>query len=88
MFSGIAGRGWRGFEEFGRLRRSRLYWIAAPLLLLCALALPWHLIGWVPHVGSFTVEMVSFTVRVAVGYLLFIAAWIFLASLTSAGKQG
>ncbi len=88
MFSGIAARGWRGFGEFGRLRRSRLYWIAAPVLLLCALALPWHLIGWVPHVGSFTMEMVSFTGRVAVAYLLFIAAWTFLASLTSGGKPG
>src|ERR1035438_1589371 len=33
MSSGIAARGWRGFGEFGRLRRSRLYWMAAPLLL-------------------------------------------------------
>jgi hypothetical protein len=64
-----------------------LYWIAAPLLLLCALALPWHLIGWVPHVGSFTMEMLSFTGRVAVAYLLFIAAWTFLASLTGANKH-
>jgi hypothetical protein len=88
MFSGIAALGWRGFAEFGRLRRSRPYWIAAPVLLLCALALPWHLIGWVPHVGSFTMEMVSFTGRAAVAYLLFIAAWTFLASLTSGGKQG
>ena len=86
MFSGVAALGWRGFAEFGRLRRSPLYWIAAPLLLLCALALPWHLIGWVPHVGSFTMEMVSFTGRAAVAYFLFITAWIFLASLTSGGK--
>ena len=88
MFSGIAALGWRGFGEFGRLRRSRLYWIAAPLLLLCALALPWHLIGWVPHVGSFTMEMVSFAGRVVISYLLFIGAWIFLASMTTGGKRG
>jgi len=86
MFSGIVARGWRGFGEFGRLRGSRLYWIAAPLLLLCALALPWHLIGWVPHVGSFTMEMVSFTGRVVIAYLLFIGAWTFLASLTAGDK--
>src|ERR1035441_2204715 len=88
MFSGIAARGWRGFGGFGRLRRRRLYWIAAPLLLLCALALPWHLIGWVPHVGSFTMEMVSFAGRVVISYLLFIGAWIFLASMTTGGKRG
>ena len=86
MFSGIAGRGWRGFAEFGRLRRSRMYWIAAPLLLVCALALPWELIGWVPRVTVFPLEMASFVVRVAISYFLFLCSWIFLASLTSAGK--
>jgi hypothetical protein len=32
--------------------------------------------------------MLSFTARAAVSYLLFIAAWTFLASLTSGGKRG
>jgi hypothetical protein len=32
--------------------------------------------------------MLSFTVRAAVSYLLFIAAWTFLASLTSDGEEG
>jgi hypothetical protein len=86
MFSGIAARGWRGSAEFGRHRRSRLYWVAAPLLLLCALALPWQLVAWVPRVSSFTLEMLSFAVRAAVSYLLFIAAWLLLASLTSGGN--
>ena len=85
MFSGIAARGWRGAAEFGRHRRSRFYWAAAPVLLLCSLALPWQLVGWVPRVGSFTLEMLSFTARAAVSYLLFITGWIFLASLTSGG---
>src|ERR1017187_4085826 len=65
MFSGIAARGWRGSSEFGRHRRNRFYWFAAPLLLLCALALPWQLVAWVPRVGSFTLEMLSFTARAA-----------------------
>jgi len=85
MFSGVASRGWRGAAEFDRHRRSRLYWIAAPLLLLCALALPWQLIAWVPPVSSFALEMLSFIARAVVSYLLFITAWIFLASLTSGG---
>ncbi|MGA2773783.1 MAG: hypothetical protein ABSG26_23540 [Bryobacteraceae bacterium] len=88
MFSGIAAHGWRGAAEFGRHRRSRFYWFAAPLLLLCALALPWHLVAWVPRVGSFTLEMLSFMARAAISYLLFITAWTFLASLTSGGKEG
>lgn len=88
MFSGIAARGWRGAAEFGRHRRSRFYWAAAPLLLLCAVGLPWQLVGWVPRVSSFAMEMLSFMGRAAVSYLLFIAAWIFLASVTSVGKRG
>jgi hypothetical protein len=83
MFSGIASRGWRGSAEFGRHRRSLVYWIATPLLLLCALALPWQLIAWVPRVGSFALEMLSFTARAAVAYAVFITAWIYLAFRTS-----
>ncbi len=86
MFSGIAAHGWRGFREFGRLRRNHFYWIAAPLLLVCALAVPRALIGWVPLTGSFAIEMVSLAVRWAVAYFLFLCSWTFLASLTSAGK--
>ncbi len=86
MFSGVAARGWRGFGEFARLRRNHFYWIAAPLLLVCALAVPSLLIGWVPLTSSFAIEMVSLAVRGALAYLLFLCSWIFLASLTSAGK--
>jgi hypothetical protein len=88
MFSGVASRGWRGFAEFGRHRRSRFYWFAAPLLLICALTLPCQLVAWVPRVPNFTLEVLSFTARAAVSYLLFITAWTFLASVTSGGKQG
>ena len=88
MFSGIAARGWRGFAELGRHRRSRFYWAAAPVLLLCALGIPWQLVGWVPRVPSFTLEMLSFMVRAVAAYLLFIAGWMFLASVTSGGKEG
>ena len=86
MFSGIAVRGWRGCGEFGRLRRNHFYWIAAPLLLVCALAVPAALIRWVPLTSSFAIEMASLAVRGALAYLLFLCSWIFLASLTSAGK--
>jgi hypothetical protein len=58
------------------------------VLLLCALGIPWQLVGWVPRVGSFTLEVLSFTARASVSYLLFITAWTFLASLTSGGKEG
>jgi hypothetical protein len=32
--------------------------------------------------------MLSFMVRAAAAYLLFIAGWMFLASVTSGGKEG
>jgi hypothetical protein len=88
MFSGMAARGWRGAAEFGRRRRSRFYWFAVPVLLVCALGIPWQLVGWVPRVPNFTLEMLSFMVRAAAAYLLFIAGWMFLASVTSGGKEG
>ena len=88
MFSGMAARGWRGAAEFGRDRRSRFYWAAVPVLLVCALGIPWQLVGWVPRVPNFTLEMLSFMVRAAAAYLLFIAGWMFLASVTSGGKEG
>jgi hypothetical protein len=80
----IASGGWAGFRR--RLVMKRLYWLQAPLLLLCALWLPFQLMDWVPHMSSFTLEMVSFVIRLLVAYLLFVAAWLLLAFLTSAGK--
>ena len=86
MLSGVASRGWPGFGEFGALRRNRAYWVAAPLLLICALALPWELVGWVPRAASFGAQMASFVARIVVAYFLFLGSWILLASLSSAGR--
>jgi hypothetical protein len=80
----VASQGWAGFRR--RLATKRLYWLEAPLLLLCALWLPFRLMDWVPHMGSFTMEMVSFAIRMLVAYLLFVAAWLLLTFLTSAGR--
>jgi hypothetical protein len=86
LFSGVAARGWRGFNEFGWRRYSRLYRLEVPLLTLCALWLPFRLVDWVPRVNGFTMEMVSFVLRMAVAYLLFVSAAMVLAFLTSRGK--
>ena len=59
--------------------------LKCPLLLLCALWVPFRLLDWVPHMGSFAMEMVSFVVRLLVAYLLFVAAWLLLAFFTSGG---
>ena len=59
MASGIAARGWRGFGEF-TLARGWRYWLEVPLLLVAGLLLPFVLLGWVPAVSGFTLEVVSF----------------------------
>lgn len=86
LVSGVAGRGWAGFSEIGRRARSWRFWLAAPVLLLCAFWLPLRLLGWSPHMSSFTLEMLSFTARLLVAYILFIGSWLWLAFLTAAGK--
>ncbi|SPE31465.1 conserved membrane hypothetical protein [Candidatus Sulfopaludibacter sp. SbA6] len=86
MISGVASKGWRGFTHFGKLSGKRLYWLQAPVLLLCSFWLPLRLIGWVPQAGSFVMEILSFAARLLFAYLLFVASWLLLAFLTSAGK--
>jgi hypothetical protein len=73
MASGIAARGWSGFGEF-TWRGGWRYWLAVPVLLVAGLLLPFVVLGWVPAVSGFTLEMVSFSVRMLVAYLLFVGA--------------
>jgi hypothetical protein len=73
MASGIAARGWRGFGEF-TWRRGWRRWLELPLLLVAGLLLPFVLLSWVPAVSSFTLEVISFSVRALVAYLLFVGA--------------
>lgn len=86
LFSGVSARGWHGFNEFGWRRHSRLYRLEAPVLLLAGIWLPLRLMAWVPRAGSFGMEMASFSLRLLVGYLLFVAAALLLAFLTSRGR--
>jgi hypothetical protein len=80
----VASQGWRGLRH--RIAKTRRYWLQAPVLLLCALWVPFLLLDWVPYTGRFSVEMVSFAIRLLVAYLLFVAAWLVLAFLTSGGR--
>ncbi len=85
MLSAISSQGWRGFRGIGALARKRLYWIEAPLLLLCAVWAPLEILSWIPHVHSFRMEAASFAVRAFAAYLLFVVAWLVLAFVTSGG---
>ena len=82
----IASAGWSGWRAFGRLAGKWRYWVQAPVLLLCALWAPFALVGWVPRVGGFGMEMASFVARILVAYLLFTASWLLLEFVTSGGK--
>ncbi len=73
MASGIASRGWRGFSEF-TWRGGWRYWLEVPLLLAAGLLLPFVLLGWVPAVSGFAMEVVSFSLRMLAAYLLFVGA--------------
>ncbi len=68
----IAERGWRGFIPVGMGRYSWMERALTPLLLLCALWLPFRLLGWRPLHSGFGLEMTSFIVRAAIAYLLFV----------------
>jgi hypothetical protein len=87
LAASIAAFGWKGFRsQWWMQAKKKIYWIEVPVLLVCAFWLPLKLIGWVPHVPNFTMETISFVLRLAIAYLLFTAAWITLARFTSGGN--
>jgi len=86
MIAAITVRGWRGFAAIGEGWRRGLYWLKTPVLVLIALWVPWKLLGWVPHMKSFGMEMASFIARAGAAYLLFVAGWLALAFVTSADR--
>ena len=73
MASGIAARGWHGFGEF-TWRGGWRYWLEVPLLLVAGFLLPFVLLAWVPATSGFTLEVVSFSLRMLAAYLLFVGA--------------
>ena len=87
LTAAVARSGWAGFR-FRSLRRSRspLYWIEVCVLLLLAITVPLHLINWIPEFSKFTMQMVSFTGRIGLSYLLLVTALLLLEFLTSGGK--
>jgi hypothetical protein len=79
----IATRGWSGFRWTGT---RIVYWLATCALLLCAVWVPFKLLNWVPRPSAFSLQMASFTARIGLGYLLFVAGLLALEFFTSAGK--
>jgi hypothetical protein len=69
--SAVAEFGWRGFAPSRLPKRVWSEWCLTPLLLLCALWLPFKVLDFRPPMSSFGLEMVSFLVRVLIAYLVF-----------------
>jgi hypothetical protein len=86
VLSAVSTLGWRGFGAGWRKRRSWVFWIETPVLLLLAVRVPLMLVNWVPRVDGFGVQSASFAMRAAVAYLLFGGAWLVLAFITSEGN--
>ena len=87
MMSAMAAGGWSGFRGIwsagfadGSIGSSGAAAAAVHALI------PLKLLGWTPHVNSFWMEAVSFTLRAVVVYLLFAGSWLVLAFVTSAGN--
>ena len=85
LASSLARDGWPGCGK-QVWQRSRMYWIMLPLLVIAALWLPLKIVGWVPQFSSFTVQMISFTLRALVAYVLFAGGLFVLAKATSGGS--
>lgn len=77
-FAGLRGRGlaaaWKVF------RRGR-YWASYLVLFAIGVYLPAQLVNWVPEVESFGGQAASLAARFIAAYLLFVTAWLLLASL-------
>ncbi|HXK06259.1 MAG TPA: hypothetical protein VMS37_27935 [Verrucomicrobiae bacterium] len=84
MLHGIAVRGWGGFGDF-TWKTGLRYWVTVPVLLLAGVMLPGLLLAWAPR-GSFALELVSFSLRTLVAYLLFVGSMVTLAERTASAR--
>ena len=83
----VALRGWRGFRLPWRTGRTRWHYaIEVCALLVCAIWAPLKLLGWIPHLERFALQMASFVGRAGVAYLLFVFALLAVEFVTSAGR--
>ena len=87
LAANIAYKGWRGVRGVAwRLSASWVYWAEILVLLVCGVWLPLKLVKWVPQFSSFGTQMLSFLLRLVMGYLLFTACWLLLEFCSSGGR--
>lgn len=82
----LAGVAVNGAQPALSSYRHWWYWVAAIVLLVVGIYLPYRMMLWVPGVSGLALQMVSFTLRAAVGYLLLVTAWLMLAYVSVGGK--
>ena len=82
MAASLAKGGWAGVGK-ATWKRSKVYWVLVPMLLVIAIWVPLKLIGWVPHFSSFAVQVFSFSIRAMIAYALFVGGLMGLARATS-----
>jgi hypothetical protein len=82
----VARRGWRGFHPRSLRRRAHvLYCLQVCALMLLGIWVPLRLLKWIPQLQSFNAQFASLAGRLALGYLLFVAALLSIEFFTSAG---
>ncbi len=63
------------------------YWLAVPALLLAGLQLPFVLLRWIPPFENFSMQFASFTLRILLAYLLFVASALMLAFVSGRRRR-
>ena len=79
--NGFAGLRWRNLGRTWKVFRQACYWVAYLVLFAVGIYLPAQLVNWIPEVESFGGQAASLAARFIAAYLLFVTAWLLLASL-------
>jgi len=79
--NGFAGFGGRSLRTAWRVFRRGSHWSSYVVLFALGVYVPSQLVYWIPEVQSFGGQAASLAGRFLAAYLLFITAWLVLASL-------
>jgi hypothetical protein len=78
---GLAGLGSLGVSGWSDIVHKRFYWMVVIVLAIVGAFVPGMLLAWHPKVSTFKAELVSLFVRLLVGWLLGVTAWMVLLSV-------
>jgi hypothetical protein len=81
--AGVAVQGARGMWR----RAPRVLWLQYLAALLIGFYLPMRLIHWVPKLSETSAQVMSFTLRFGIAYVLMITAWLAVAFFSAPRKE-